>query len=173
MWLLIAAYPTLKTSRTSAAMRYAVGAPAPLPIAIMTGRAPPIAVSGAAAAMTRKTIPTTPMDPRNLPAPPVVVSDMGSPVGVAAAAGGAYGHDRPVLRARDVCESERVPHHDVLVLEIAVAGDEARQTGAAGMLVHEIACRVPFGGVELRHPQVLGGERRPRRDRRIVVGEQD
>ncbi|GAA3706253.1 hypothetical protein GCM10022238_21880 [Gordonia hankookensis] len=62
---LIAAYPTLNTSSTSAATMYAIGAPAPLPMAIITGSEPATAVRGAAAAITRNTMPATPIDPFN------------------------------------------------------------------------------------------------------------
>src|SRR3954470_12947358 len=49
-------------------------------MASMTGSAPPIAVSGAAAATTRNTIPITPIDPRR-PPPAVPSGDCGAAVG--------------------------------------------------------------------------------------------
>ncbi len=53
----------LKTSSTSAAIRKPTGAPAPLPKPMASGMLPPITVSGAAAAMTMKTMPTEPSRP--------------------------------------------------------------------------------------------------------------
>src|ERR1700678_396692 len=55
-------------------------------------------------------------------------------------------HHRPVLQPDDVRRPERVPHDDVLAVDVPVACDVAGQP-AAGVLVHEIAGRIPLRGV--------------------------
>src|SRR5690348_18481974 len=56
-----------------------------------------------------------------------------------AAAG--HGHDRPVLGPRDMGGAERVPYHDVLAVDIAVARGKGGQARSPGILVHEVAGR--------------------------------
>jgi hypothetical protein len=56
----MATKPTAKTSSTSVATMKPTGAPTPLPAPTMIGTLPPMTVSGAAAAITMKTMDPVP-----------------------------------------------------------------------------------------------------------------
>src|SRR5438309_4047478 len=70
------------------------------------------------------------------------------------------GHHRPLLRANGVMRTHRVPEDHVLVLQLAVALDELRQTGASRVLVRVVARREHLIGVVFGDPEVLGRELR-------------
>src|SRR5688500_9729848 len=59
----MATNPTAKITMTRPTMRYAPGAPAPLPSAAARGEAPTMPVRGAWADRTKKRMPSTPMLP--------------------------------------------------------------------------------------------------------------
>src|SRR5215831_19978743 len=64
-------------------------------------------------------------------------------------------HDRPVLRPWDVMAAQRVPKHDVGVLDRPVRLGPFREPRPAGMLVGVIPGGEPLARGERRHPQVL------------------
>ena len=57
-----------------------------------------------------------------------------------------------------VVGAERVPDHQVGVVEGRVVLHVARQPGPARMLVRIVASRVPLARIEARHPEMLGHE---------------
>src|SRR5271165_1534065 len=70
-------------------------------------------------------------------------------------------HHRPVLRTDHVVRGERVPQHEVCVLQRAVGGGPRGQPVPAGVLVGVVAGREALVGVVRGDPQVFGGELGP------------
>src|SRR3954451_20950451 len=62
-------------------------------------------------------------------------------------------HDRPVLRAREVGQAERVPEDHVRVFQVAVRGGIFGQPVPAGVLVDQVAGRVTLLRVVGGDPQ--------------------
>ena len=79
------------------------------------------------------------------------------------------GHDRPLLRARDVVDPEDVPEHDVRVLDRAVRLRPDRQPGVGGALGRHLAAR-PALVLRVRgDPQRVADDLRALEDRRGLV----
>ena len=71
------------------------------------------------------------------------------------------GHDRPVLGAGDVGGAERVPDHDVGVLDRPVGRRPRGSPSPPGCWLGKSPAARRLVGVERRDPEVLRGERRP------------
>ena len=93
------------------------------------------------------------------------------PDGLEREAGLAPGHDRPVLRAHEVRHADRVPEHDVLVLQRAVRAP-FRQPARARALVGVGAGREALVRVVARDPERVAREGGATADARLRLGEQ-
>src|SRR5439155_17996024 len=84
-----------------------------------------------------------------------------------------HGHHWPLLGAHCVMRTHGVPEDHVLVLQLAVALDELRQTGASRVLVRVVARGEHLIGVVLGDPEVLGRELRSLNRERVGLIERE
>ena len=78
-------------------------------------------------------------------------------------------HHRPVLGSHDVVHPDRVPEHDVGLLQRTIRRNPTRHPLSRLTLRREVASGVALRRLICRHPELLPSKRRPLSDQRLLI----